>query len=37
MLDDPKLSWPRCFIGDDKPLGRVLRATSDVLDCVLAA
>ena len=36
MLDDPKLTWPRRFIGDDKPLGRVLRTTSDVIDFALA-
>jgi DNA processing protein len=32
MLDDPKLSWPKRFIGDDRPLGRVLRQTSDVIE-----
>jgi hypothetical protein len=36
MLDDPKLSWPKRFIGDDRPLGRVLRKTSDVIDVALA-
>ena len=34
MLDDPRLTWPRRFIGDDQPLGRVLRKTSDVIDYV---
>src|SRR5262245_51973770 len=28
MLDDPKLSWPKRFVRDDQPLGRVLRRTS---------
>jgi DNA protecting protein DprA len=32
VLDDPKLTWPKRFIGDDKPLGRILRTTSDVID-----
>jgi DNA processing protein len=32
VLDNPKLTWPRRFIGDDKPLARVLRASSDVID-----
>jgi len=36
MLEDPKLTWPKRFIGDDKPLGRVLRNTSDVIDFALA-
>jgi len=36
MLEDAKLSWPKRFIGDDKPLGRVLRTTSDVIDFALA-
>ena len=32
VLDDPKLIWPKRFVGEDKPLGRVLRTTSDVID-----
>jgi DNA processing protein len=36
VLDDPKLTWPKRFIGDDKPLGRVLRASADVIDFALA-
>jgi DNA processing protein len=32
MIDDPKLSWPRRFVGDDKPLGRVLRTSADVIE-----
>lgn len=35
MLEDPKLSWPRRFVADDKPLGRVLRTTSDVIELAL--
>lgn len=31
-LGDPKLSWPKRFIGEDKPLGRVLRTSADVID-----
>lgn len=31
-LDDPKLSWPKRFIGDEQPLGRVLRKSADVID-----
>jgi DNA processing protein len=37
LLDNPKLTWPRRFIGHDKPLGRILRASSDVIDFVLSA
>jgi hypothetical protein len=37
MFDDPKLSWPKRFIGDDKPLGGVLRTTFDVIDAALGA
>jgi DNA processing protein len=37
ILDNPKLTWPRQFIGDDKPLGRILRASSDVIDFALSA
>jgi DNA processing protein len=36
MLEDPKLTWPRRFIGEDQPLGRVLRTTSDVIDYLRA-
>ncbi|HET9621463.1 MAG TPA: DNA-processing protein DprA [Kofleriaceae bacterium] len=32
MVDDPKLTWPKRFIGDGKPLGRILRTTADVID-----
>jgi DNA processing protein len=32
LLDNPKLTWPKRFIGDDKPLGRILRTTADVID-----
>jgi DNA processing protein len=32
MLDDAKLTWPKRFVGDGKPLGRVLRTTADVID-----
>ena len=32
VLDNPKLTWPKRFIGDDKPLGRVLRTSADVID-----
>jgi DNA processing protein len=36
MLEDAKLRWPKRFIGDDKPFGRTLRTTSDVIDFALA-
>jgi DNA processing protein len=32
MLDNAKLTWPRRFIADDKPFGRVLRTSADVID-----
>ncbi len=32
MLDNPKLSWPKRFVRDDQPLGRVLRRSADVID-----
>lgn len=32
MLDDSKLSWPKRFIGDGQPLGRILRKSADVID-----
>jgi hypothetical protein len=32
MLDNPALSWPKRFVGDGQPLGRVLRKSSDVID-----
>jgi DNA processing protein len=32
LLDDPKLTWPRRFVGDGRPFGRVLRKTSDVIE-----
>lgn len=34
LLENPKLSWPRRFIGDGKPLGRILKASSEVIDLV---
>jgi len=37
VLEDSKLSWPKRFIGDDKPLGRVLRMSADVIDFALSA
>lgn len=32
MLDNPKVTWPKRFIGDDKPSGRILRTSADVID-----
>jgi DNA processing protein len=32
VLENPRLSWPRRFIGDGKPLGRVLKTSADVID-----
>lgn len=32
VLDNPKLTWPMRFIGDDKPCGRILRTSADVID-----
>ncbi len=32
MLQNPKLTWPKRFIGEDKPLGRVLRTSADVIE-----
>lgn len=32
MFDNSKLTWPKRFIGDDKPFGRVLRTSADVID-----
>ena len=37
VIENPKLSWPQRFIGNDKPLGRVLRTSSDVIDFALSA
>jgi len=37
VLDNPKLTWPKRFIGDDKPLGRVLRTSADVVDFARAS
>jgi DNA processing protein len=37
VLDNPKLTWPKRFIGDDKPLGRVLRTSADVIDFARAS
>jgi DNA processing protein len=36
VLDNPKLTWPRRFIGPDKPLGRELRSSRNVIDFLLA-
>jgi DNA processing protein len=32
VLENPKLTWPKRFIGDDKPFGRVLKTSADVID-----
>jgi DNA processing protein len=32
VLDNPRLTWPKRFVGDDKPFGRVLRTSADVID-----
>jgi DNA processing protein len=32
MLDDPKLCWPKRFISNDQPLGRILRKSADVIE-----
>lgn len=32
VVDNPKLTWPRRFIGEGKPLGRVLTSAADVID-----
>lgn len=37
LLDNDKLTWPKRFIGSDKPLGRILRTTSDVIDFARAS
>lgn len=37
MLGNPKLTWPNRFLGDDKPLGRLLRTASDVIDYARSA
>jgi hypothetical protein len=37
VLDNPELTWPKRFIGDDKPLGRVLRTSADVIDFARAS
>ncbi len=34
LVDDTKLSWPKRFLGEGKPLGRVLRSSADVIDYV---
>lgn len=36
VLDNPKLTWPRRFVGPDKPLGRELRSSKAIIDFVLA-
>ena len=37
VLENPKLTWPKRFIGDDKPLGRMLKTSSDVIDFARSA
>jgi DNA processing protein len=37
VLDNPKLTWPKRFVGDDKPLGRPLRSSADVIGYVLGS
>ncbi|MGN6106202.1 MAG: DNA-processing protein DprA [Kofleriaceae bacterium] len=37
VLDNATLTWPRRFIGDDSPLGFVLRTSSDVIDYARSA
>jgi DNA processing protein len=32
MFENPKLTWPRRFIGDGKPLGWILKTSADVID-----
>lgn len=32
VVDNPKLTWPRRFLGEGKPLGRVLTSSADVVD-----
>ena len=34
VVDNPKVTWPGRFIGEGKPLGRILRSASDVIDFV---
>ncbi|HEX8108195.1 MAG TPA: DNA-processing protein DprA [Kofleriaceae bacterium] len=36
VLDDPKLSWPKRFIGDGQPLGRILRRSADVIEYLIS-
>jgi DNA processing protein len=35
VAENTKLNWPGRFLGDDKPLGRILSHSSDVVDFVL--
>jgi DNA processing protein len=37
VLDNPKLTWPKRFIGEGKPLGRSLRSSADVIGFVLGS
>jgi DNA processing protein len=37
VLDNPKLTWPKRFIGPDKPLGRSLRSSHDVIGHILGS
>lgn len=34
VVDNVKLTWPRRFLGDGKPLGRVLQSSTDVIAAV---
>lgn len=36
MAEDPTLTWPRRFLGSDRPLGRVLERSADVVSAVRA-
>ena len=37
VLDNPRLTWPQRFLGEDKPYGRVLRNSDDVIRFALNA
>jgi DNA processing protein len=37
VVDNPKLTWPRRFLGPDKPYGRELRTSQAVIEYVLGA
>jgi DNA processing protein len=34
VVENEKLTWPQRFLGADKPLGRVLTNTADVVDAI---